>query len=123
MRLPGGPSEARRLRELYAQTAAIAEKVEALDSWRVERPTPSQYAAVAGEVGRFVGSLGDTARIIALTADLVVRAHLVKLNFDFMDTWFALYNSNFSLHRLDTLIVRVRNRFNTSRHIVIRFCI
>lgn len=75
MRLPGGPSEAGRLRELYAQTAAIAEKVEALDSWRVERPTPSQYAAVAGEVARFVGSLGDTARIIALTADLVVCPH------------------------------------------------
>ena len=79
MRLPGGPSEAGRLRELHARTAALAETVAALDSWQVERPTPSQYAAVAAEVARFVGSLGDTARIIALTADLVVRPTPVQL--------------------------------------------
>ena len=79
MRLPGGPSEGSRLRELHARTAAIAERVAALDSWQVERPTPSQYAAVAAEVARFVGSLGDTARIIALAADLVVRPISVQL--------------------------------------------
>lgn len=72
MRLPGGLSEARRLEELRAQVAALAKKVEALDSWRVERPTPSQYAAVSAEVARFVGSLGDTARIISLANGLLV---------------------------------------------------
>lgn len=79
MRLPGGPSEARRLAELRAQVSALAEKVEALDSWRVERPTPSQYAAVSAEVARFVGSLGDTARIIALTDGLLVGLLLLPI--------------------------------------------
>ena len=74
MRLPGGPSEARRLKELRAQVAALAEKVEALDSWRVERPSPSQYAAVSAEVARFVASLGATERIISLTTALLVSS-------------------------------------------------
>ena len=74
MRLPGGPSEARRLKELRAQVAALAKKMEALDSWRVERPTPSQYAAVSAEVARFVASLGDTERILSLTTALLVSA-------------------------------------------------
>ena len=72
MRLPGGPSEARRLEELHGQVAALTERVEALDSWRVERPSPGQYAAVSAEVARFVGSLGDTARIISLADGLLV---------------------------------------------------
>ena len=76
MRLPGGASEALRLQELHAQVAALAEKGEALDSWRVERPSPPQYAALSAEVARFVASLGNTERIISLTEGLLVSASI-----------------------------------------------
>ena len=103
MRMPGVRSQRARVSELEAEADALEQRLRELDSKAVPRPEPGQYLDLQESCTRFLDSVAEISKALALLAALGSRdaaaAERARVVVDTIGTWVERTGRSYSLYR------------------------